>query len=287
MTTDSLVDALENLPLGEPWADALAAAESAIARVTVTAREKLFPLEIAPATADALAEYAWRTNRLAAADYGDRLAEIHGRAVVGHPELACLLRSQEALEDIGRAAAQLAAPVDRLETHVAAGARAATKARMRYELAIAQQLAAADDHKLSRAARELLANEDLANRLAVAKARHEDNAQLELARAASERQAAARVVVDRTVERVRDAEARAADARARAEQSALEYRRIRADALIELLRLSGLKELRMQTFGVGERAALYGVEDIINTAHGLSLASIARFEAALAAHGGS
>jgi hypothetical protein len=274
---ETLIAALENLTLGEPWAGLLATAESALAAARAEAEAEVFPTTLAPTTADAIAEYTWRTSRLPAAGYGTSLAQIHRRAVVDHPELARLLRSQDALDDVGAAAAQLAYPGPG-ETHAVAGARAAAIACAEYKLAIGRHVAETETGAAP-AARALVAvADDLAIRLAAAKARHQEHARAEIERADLEARAVARAVVDRTVQRVREAEARAADAHEKAAVSAQEYQRIKADALIERLRLSGLGQLN-----VGSRE-IYYVADLISTARDMTVELLARYEAALAAH---
>jgi hypothetical protein len=266
---------LEQLPAGEAWSALLGEAESAIAADRAAAESTLFPVEIAPTTADAVALYAHHIERIPVVGYGSHLAALHARSVTSYPELAALCRSADALADVGAAAAAHAVP-DRLEHHAAAGARAAAEAHRRYQRAIAETLAAAPGHPLGDAARAYLAVQDLIARVAAARARHEQHARAELARVEVERQAAARAIADKTVERVRAAEAAAAEARAAAATTEQELRAARAAALTARLRASGLRSLR-----VGGNDASFGVDDLIATADRMSAAQIAMYSAAL------
>ncbi|HMG57371.1 MAG TPA: hypothetical protein VK601_27920 [Kofleriaceae bacterium] len=277
MNTQELVTALEALALGEPWAEPLRAAGTAIAEDRAAAEATMFPSELTPTTADAIAAYTWHTARLAAPAYGERLADLHRRAMATHPALAELMRSVDALDDVGAAAASLA-NADRGETHAAAGARAAAAARRRYQRDVADQLAEAPGHELAASARALLAVENLEARVAAESARREEHAAAELARELESRRAADRAVIDRSAQRVREAETRAADARAAAAMTAAEYRKLRAEAFIQRLKLSDLKHVR-----VGGDGALYAIADLVETAGEMSIEQLARFEAALAA----
>lgn len=278
---ETAVVALENLPAGEPWGEAAEAAEAAIAAERAAAERVLFPLELRPVSGDALAAYAFHIGRINVPNYAAGLAEIHRRALATHPELAALCRGVDALADVEAAAASRAVP-DRNESHASAGVRAAAAARQRFMVELARQLAEAPGYELAEAARALLAAEALAGRLAAARLQHEEHARAELARAQEEHARAARAVIDRTVERVRAAAAAAEDARQRAELSAQEYRKVRGEALVERLRLSGLKSLR-----VGSGGEVYDVADIIAGAPLSSTEQLGVYERALAAHEGA
>lgn len=279
MKTAESAAVVETLAPGEPWRDLLDESTSLIAAEHAAADAVVFPREERPVTADTLNQYVAHTGRWPATGYDGHALELHGRCVRTHPELAACLRSVDCLEDIAMAASRQAAPADHLETHAAAGARAAAVAVARYKIDVARQVAGVDCHELRDAARVLLACEALRERLAVAKARHEAHAAAELARIETERRAVARAVVDRTVERVRAAADVAEDARRKALQSTEEYRQIKAAALVERLRLSGLRELR-----VGADRALFAVDDLVQTAAGCSLEQLDLYSAALAQH---
>lgn len=283
MNTENLVAALEAVALGEPWAEQLAAATAAVAAERVAATGELFPAELAPTPGDAVTMYGHIIGRLPIAAYGDHLAAQHGRAVRQWPALAALMRSPNALEDVAAAAAGWATPAAHNESIQTAATRAAAEARARYIRTVAHQVADCPGHELAAAARAILASEDLDRHLAAVKARHEEHAKANLTRIEAERRAAAALAVDETVERIRAAEAVAADAHQRAAQSANEYRRARADAFVARLKAAqaaGLKDLR-----VG--GDLYGIDNLIDAAHGQSVERITRYEAALAAAMGS
>lgn len=205
-TAETLIAKLEKLPLGEPCAEALAAADRALSAARVAAEAALYPLDLAPTSAEAIAEYTWHTSRFGVVGYGERLADLHARALVSHPQLARLLRSREAFDDIGTAAAQRASPAHNLEAHATAQARAWVSAVARYKLDLEAQIAAVDGHELGDAARQLLRCEALSVRLAAVKARHEAHAAAEIE---IERAAAASVAAESVH---RDPEADAAEA---------------------------------------------------------------------------
>ena len=77
MTAESLTAALENTPLGETWAEPFANAESVNDASFAAAAAALFPAELAPTTADALAQYGMLIERISSAQYGDIVGEPH------------------------------------------------------------------------------------------------------------------------------------------------------------------------------------------------------------------
>lgn len=273
---ESLVAALEATPLGEPWRAALDAATSAVASLRAGAVTTVFPTEIQPMSADTVALYAEFIRRPAPMRFGEEASGFHARAVSSHPELARAFRSREAIADVETAASQVAVPASHLEAHGVAVARTAAEARKRYEVAICVAIANVNRHELGDAARAVLEAEALIVRIDVARQRHEEHARAELARVEAERKAIARAVVDKTVALVRAAELAAHDAARVAVLSATEYRRLRAEALVERLRASGLKDLRVGS------DKLFGVDDLIATAPAMSLERLAMYEAALA-----
>jgi hypothetical protein len=190
-TAADLTAAVERLTLGDPsFTAAAAAAERAKAAERDAATAVLFPEELHPVPADAIAEYAWRTGRLLAPNYCENLAELHRRSIKAHPALSRLLLSPEALADVAAAAASCATPASFQETHREAGDRAGAAARARYTVLIARQLAAVEGHEHGDAARALVALEDLAPRVVAVRERHEQHERDEAARAAAERRAA-------------------------------------------------------------------------------------------------
>jgi hypothetical protein len=168
--------------------------------------------------------YTFHTARIERPGYGDKLAALHARALTSAPELCTLLRSPEATADVEAAAAALAAPRTAQESYVEAAATAAAAARRRYELAIAEQLAA-HGAELATEARSLLVAEQLAARVAADVKRREDHA---------------RQVADQ-VERDRIATAAAADAAG----DAAEVKR----RLVEAARAHGLPPSVVETAG--------------------------------------
>lgn len=274
---EKLVVALEQLELGAPFAEPLAAADSAIHAARAAAAAELFPPDLGPMTMDAVATYTWLSERIPFATYAEGLAQLHERALTSNPSLAAICRSHEALDDVAAAAARGAVPTNHLEPHAAAGARAVAAARSRYMTLIASQIAAITGHELGRPAKALLACDELEHRLAAERARREEHARAELVRVEAERKAAARAVRDKSAERVREAERKAADAAQIAGLTAHEYRRARAEWFIERLRATGLRELR-----VGGN--LYIVSDVIANAREFSVQQLERHEAALAPH---
>lgn len=282
-----LVAAVEALALGEVWAPPLAAAGAAVAADRATAAEALFAPELM-AAADAYAAFQFYAGRIGPARYGTQLATLHQRALASFPDLARLLRSADIVEDVGAAAAGLAHPMTELETHAAAGARAAAAARCEYERAIAHQLADIPKHELAAEARALLVAEDLAARLAAARARHEAYAAAELERVDAEQQAAARAIAAESARRVREADAAEAEAAAAAVRAANDARLARADALVARLRArlesaARTKDhaRRIELRHLRTTETLHDVEGVIANARGLSAERIAWFTAAL------
>jgi hypothetical protein len=282
-TSATLVAEFEALALGEPWADQLAAATGACASQRYAAERKLFPFELTPVPADAIAAYAWHIDRLNQRRYGDELAMVHQRALNGHPALAQLCRTHDAVTDVSNAAGTYATAAHSRETHATAALRVAEEGRRRYQRLIAKQLADLVGHELRDAAQSYLEAEAHEERLDAAKARHEAHARTELEQVEIERKTVARAESALAVGKVRDAEAAAADARAKATLAEREYRKLRAEAFAQRLRASGLKQLRV---GRGDGAELYGVDDLLvgATANGYTLETLAKYEAALAKH---
>jgi hypothetical protein len=185
----ALVAELEAMPLGEPIAVLLGEATNAIAADRAAAVAIMFPADIVRADAGTLGLYTFHTSRYDRPGFDARMATLHGRALSSAPELCLLLRSPEALADIEAAASALASPRHERESYAEAQTRAAAEARVRYERAIAEQLAAAGGD-LAEPARRLIAAEDLAARVEAARQRHEQAAAAAAERAAAERRAA-------------------------------------------------------------------------------------------------
>jgi hypothetical protein len=188
--------------------------------------------ELTPVPSDAIQAYAWHSGRIPSITFGAAMAKLHARSLTSYPTLAMLFRSSDALDDVGAAAAQHAHPQHHLETHAAAGARAASIARTAYQSVITRQLADAPGHELGAAARALVAADDLAQRLAAAKQRHEEHARIAAEVAIAEQRAA-----ERAAQEARDAEE---DAQA----LAIELARIGAQADDERRRIGIVVQLR-------------------------------------------
>ncbi|MDQ3299966.1 MAG: hypothetical protein M3619_25585 [Myxococcota bacterium] len=233
---------LEAVALGDPFAAAHAVDTAAIATRRSIAEAKLFPADLVPINADTIALYGHHLGRFPLVGFGDAAALVHGRAVVTHPDLAACFRSAYFLEEIDGATAQFA---PRLALDAAGTTRAIAEARARYQRSIAAQIVAVREHDLAASAREWLACEVLETRLAAAKARHEEHAGAELARAEADRRAAARVVAERTAERVRAAALQAEQARAQLAHAEREHSALRGEALAARVRASGLDALRV------------------------------------------
>jgi hypothetical protein len=202
------------------------------------AERRLFPISITPTSADTLALYAFHIGRLGHQNYGQALAGLHARSTESHPEYAALLRSPEAIEDVGVAAMHCA------PNEAAAQARAADEAREGYRRLIAQQLAQGG-HQLSKHAKAFLAECAARDR-----AEAERLAVVEAERAAAE-QAAAEEREAKRAEAARLADvARAADAEVAqlqyASAEAQKRARLALRAAVEArLRGSGLREIRV------------------------------------------
>lgn len=268
---------IERLPLGDPSAPALMTeAAQAIAAERIAAELRCFPPDLTPVSADAIAAYTMLTERIGstAVRYGERLADLHRRAVTSHPELAALCRSPEAIDDVAAAAGSLAVPEHHRETHATAAARAGAAATARYRLDIASHLAAAPGDALGDAARVLLDCPTLAGRLDAARARHEEHVRLDRERLAAEQQAAAQAA-----ERQAEADRQAAARRA-AEQAIVDPGATRADELVARLKASGLRDLQLGPHALP-------VADLLAAARGLSPEALAAVETALAAQQGA
>jgi hypothetical protein len=180
-TTEALILTLEGFALGEPWTAEHAAAVAAVAADRARALAVMFPSDLQPTPSDAISAYAWYVGRLGPLGYGDSMADLHRRSLRSHPALAGLLRSPEALADVGEAAASRAPSGEH--------ATSADAARRRYQLAVARQLAESPGHELAAGARAFLATEVLVARVAAAQAKHEEHERAEVARLEAERQA--------------------------------------------------------------------------------------------------
>ncbi|HEX4455698.1 MAG TPA: hypothetical protein VH143_32780 [Kofleriaceae bacterium] len=190
MNAESSVIELEALALGSPWAAMLASCKSLLAAELAVADAVVFPTGAPPVTADLIAQYTFFTGRFGAVGYAAECAALHGRAVIDNPGLAAMLRSPECLEDIETAAARLATPSHHLETHEDARRRAVKLAVEMYTRVIADQLVEVDG-PTREAARVIAKQSHLEQRIAVAVARHEEHAKLEVARIEEEHRSAA------------------------------------------------------------------------------------------------
>lgn len=206
-----VVAAVEQLELGQPFADLVRAAKKAIDELRDAAVAEIFPEHIAPIAADAYAGLAHYTGRFSRVTYAADMVRLHARCLSTHPDLARLIRTPEVRGDVGLAAEARSAPAPG-ERPVAAGIRVANEAMGAFDLEIARQLVAAG-HDHSEAARDVVVAADLADRLIAAEARHKEAAGAALAKLEAERQAA---------EQAREAELARASAAAEAEAAQLE-----------------------------------------------------------------
>jgi hypothetical protein len=279
---DQLVAFVENLPSGQPWPVAFEAAVAAVQSAYDTAAAIVFPDRISSAiTADSIAMYTFLASKCPALAYGDRMATHHGSALVEHPALALLLRSAEALADVGEAAALRAHPQHMSESHAQAVDRVSRAARRRYQLAIARQLAEHPGHELADAARAMVAAEGLAQRLAVAQAEHEARARAQAELEAQQKAEADRVARDADRKLVKDIVAQRRRAPVLAppdERAEFAYRVALNKALAQRLRASELEDIRMS-------GGLYSVRQMIASAEsdmgGFSQEQILGLDAAL------
>jgi hypothetical protein len=197
---ESLVVTLETTPLGAPWFAAHTAAEKAVAADRDAAECLLFPTEIQPVSGDALVAYRWHTERLNVVGYGDALAVVHRRSIRTYDALATCCRSQEALQDVTVAAADVASRIMKDQ------AQASAAAVRDYKRTIAAQLATVDGHELQPAARVYVAAIARGERLDAARARHEHHAAAEQARLEAAAREAARSAEEAAEQRAIDAE---------------------------------------------------------------------------------
>jgi hypothetical protein len=205
----TLVASCESLPLGATVAAAMmAAAAQKIAEQRDAADEALFAAASINADASAfLALQRIESSAPGGLEYGSFMASWHARALRAHVPLAGLIRAL-CVADVGAHAARLADVLVRPANEVAAEAVAAFKCK------IARQLA--DHADLGAAARSFVAAaEDLAQRLATIKARHEAHAATERQRVEEERQAAERRELDEQIAASLRADAEAVAARSR------------------------------------------------------------------------
>lgn len=269
-----LVAAFEAREPGQPWAVPLAEAEAANAELGDGARAKLFFVEITPKIAGCASALDFYTRRFPGGSaYGSAMAALHGRTLRGHGDLAQLIRSAEVVSDVAAAAATQAAVLNRPAHELAAEAIA------RFELEIARQLAAAADHELAPAARDLLAAEALGQRLSATKARHEEHAHTELRRVQEERHAVERSLAAAAARAAQEATAEAARADVEARQAQERARRAAGEELARRLRASGRKVLRPNA------AEVFDVQELAAAVPGMAIETIARFTAALARAG--
>ena len=117
-------------------------AYEAIDELLRDAQAELYPASLRPTPSDAFAALEYHRRRWPRGDgYCDAAVTLHGRALEGWPALAELLRSPEVRADVGAAAESERAVLARKRGELYAEATAA------YDLAIAEQLVAAGDHR--------------------------------------------------------------------------------------------------------------------------------------------
>ncbi|HEX3759542.1 MAG TPA: hypothetical protein VHW23_12585 [Kofleriaceae bacterium] len=188
-TPELLTEEHERLPAGDPGAELLASeASTAIAEKRARARGGIFTDALVLGTRDHYALIDWHEKHTAAPTAADQWGRLHGRALAASPELAALLRSPEIIAMITDAAESIAQPLNYQEAISEARHRVATAAIRRYEHMVCEQLAAAGG-PLAAPAREVLACELLAERLAASRALHAEAARLAAERLEAERRA--------------------------------------------------------------------------------------------------
>lgn len=265
---EQLVSKLEELPLGEQWADAAAEARDAIDELRQKAAAQLFPPAIRPTSGDVYAALQWHSRRFPAGPgFGDQMAALHARCLDSHPDLAALIRSPDVRADVGQAAAAWAPRLARQPAEMAAEAGAA------FELALARQLAARD-HELAGPARDLVAAAELDERLEAETERRKAHAAEELGRREREREEAEAVREAERRRRIEQAKEEIRQAQRQELQAKRRARQLRAEALAERLEASGLRDLRM---GGGP----YDVATLVHDAPRMSERQLDEIEAAL------
>lgn len=184
------LEALEALPVGEPYQAPLLAATEAIDELEAAAGEMLSP-GIEPIGRDVLADLEHFTSGVRRATFGAELAAIHRAALETHPKLARVLRSSELIQRVADAADQPNMPPD-----------TPVRAQERYLRMLATDLRGRNEFE---PAATVLADTlpTLQQRIAAAEATHQAHAAAELARLEHERQAAEQALVDQRRARAR------------------------------------------------------------------------------------
>jgi hypothetical protein len=243
---------------------------------------RLFPSDLLPMTADALKQYEWITSRFGPVGYGAALAAAHARALASNPDLAALMRSPEAVADVGEAATVHATPADDFEPIAVTCSRARSAAITAYKQAVAKQIAEAASHPLGKHARAFLA---------AARAREQAEAEriqlAEEARAELERQAEAERVAAEAAAELAAAELAAAAAAQQTAEAAVRatveaHRSAHARWFVATLKGSGLARLRTRG-GIGGflGRGVYTTEDLIAQAPMMSIEQLSILERAL------
>lgn len=219
----------------------------------------LFPNAILPRSRDTIAQYEFLTSRLGAADYASKLLTLHQRSLASDAELASLLRSPEALDDVHTAAGRYAAAGER-ETIASAQQRAGRAARDNYKRAIAEQLAGADGHELQGAARAYLEQQASRDRAAAVERERAEQQRAAAERAAAEKRAAEQAERERLASAAEQACRRARGLADRRANELEATRRALAATVAERIRHHKLSTLRI---GGG----LYAAEGIVGDEH--------------------
>lgn len=269
-TAADLVAALEALPIGEPWADQKAAAETAVLDLIERAVARLF-LSVPPiVTADLFATLQFLMQGFGAgAARIERTRALHARLVrSGQYVLTDMIRSQPVIDTIGDAAVRFVEPSARV------AARADAIARFHVDLA---RHLVGSGHELAEVARDLVHGADLSACIVRETARREADAAMRLAEEQERQQAVQRAIAEL---------ADRAAAEAKAEAQRLEHETLIASRTARQLRgerlAAKLRGIGRETINVG--GCLYGAEDVAALAatDQFSDGRLAMFEDALA-----
>ena len=135
---ESLVAAVEALPLGEAYAEPSRLAREAIRSLGGAARAIIFPAAALPIGRDVLADIA----AYSIGSSGAALAHLHESAIETYPELAAALRTRAFVDKVRRHGTDNATFQDPRARNVVTARLAGQEAVERYETALSGQLAA-------------------------------------------------------------------------------------------------------------------------------------------------
>jgi hypothetical protein len=219
------VRALEALDLGAAFAGPAEAARAAIDALAGPAARNLFP-DVAPTTADAIANFEFAEAVWPVSRYGECAADLHAAALDVDHAIGVLLRSGPVLARVRRAA-ESQAPASAEHVQVAGD-----QAVARYQRAVALQLAGVDPAESSATILGITVPA-LRVRLDAAVRRHEEHARVELARLQAERQEAERIIAAAEAADVEGERQRKAEADRAEQVAAWELRKAKCLALAE------------------------------------------------------